>query len=169
VAAARLHMPPRRRMLRLRLPVWRHLALRRRMPWLPLPVWRHLVLRHRMARVPGLGWPRLTLLRHVSCHLLLASHPNGLASLHHMRPPKSQPLASLRRSRVRLAQWNERGRTPLHLHPRREEASAATNRPAGKPLAIRSLARVPGRVKLARSGKFRFPRVATEMEMQIGR
>jgi hypothetical protein len=142
---------------------------RRRMPRLRLPVWRHLALRLRMARVPDLGWPGLTLVRHVSCHLLLASHPNGLALLHHMLPPKSQPLASLRRYPVRLAQWNERGSTPVHLHPRREDASAATNRPAGKPLAIRSLARVPARVKLARSGKLQLPRVATEMEMQIGR
>jgi hypothetical protein len=142
---------------------------RLRMPQLRLPVWRHLALRRRMARVPGLGWPRLTLLRHVSCRLLLASHLHGLTSLHHMLPPKLQPLTSLRRHPVRLAQWNERGSTPFHLHPRREDASAATNRLTGKPLAIRSLARVPARVKLARSGKLQLPRVAIEIEMQIGR
>jgi hypothetical protein len=124
-----------------------HMLAQRRMPR-RLPIWRHHVLRRRVPRLPGLGWLRLTLLRHVSCHLLFASHPNGLPSHHPMLPPTSQPLTSLRRYPVRLVR-NERGHTPLHLHPRREDASAATNRPMGKPLVVRSLARAPARVKLA--------------------
>jgi hypothetical protein len=152
VAEAQHHMLPRRRMPRLRLPIWRHHVLRRRVP-----------------RLPGLGWPRLTLLRHASCHLLFANHLNGLTSQHPMLPPTSQPLTWLRRYPVRLARLNERGNTSLHLHPRREDASAATNRPTGKPLAIRSLARAPARVKLPRSAKLQLPRVVTEIETQIGR
>ena len=52
------------------------LGLPSRMPPLRLPVWRHLALRRRMARGPGPGWPRLTVLRHVSRHLLHGSRLN---------------------------------------------------------------------------------------------
>jgi hypothetical protein len=175
VAEPRLHMPPRRRMP-LRLPVWRHLALRRR-----------------MALVPGLGWPRLALLRHVSRHLLHGSRLNELALRHDLLPPKSQlraacrstPLLAgarrpvwmarpqnptrLRRYPALLARWNERRSTPLHLQPRREDASAATNRPKGNPLASRSLVTVPPLVKLAQSPSPPSRQIASEIEMQIGR
>ncbi len=181
-------MPPRRRMPPLR--------LTSRAPQLRLPIARHLALWRRMPRAPGPGWPRLTPLRHVSRHLLHDSR-NELTSLHRMLPPRSQlqtsplraacrstPLLAgaqrpvrvarpqnptrLRRYPALLARWNERGSTPLHLQLRREDASAATNRPKGNPLATRSLAPVRPRVKLVQSPSPPSPQIATEIEMQIG-
>jgi hypothetical protein len=199
VAEARLHMPqPRRRVPPLRLHVpspLRHvpqLRLPNRVPPPPLPAWRHLALRRRIARGPDLGWLCLALLRPVSRPLLHGSRLSELTWLRRMLPPKSQPLTSpLRaagrrtpllagagrtvcprpqnRMRLRLCPTflarRESESTPLRLHLRREDAFEATNRPKGKPLANRS----PARVEWARSGKLQLPRVATEIEMQIGR
>jgi hypothetical protein len=177
-----------------------HIPLRRRMPPLPLtsrapprlPKARHLALRRRMGRGPGPGWPRLTLLRHVSRHLLHDSR-NALMSPHRMLPPRlasplraacrSTPLLAgarrpvarpqnqsrLRRYPALLARRNERGSTPLHLHLLRKDDSAATSRLKGNPLATRSLIMVAPRVKLAQSPSPLSPQIATEIEMQIGR
>lgn len=191
MAEARLHMPPpRRRVPPLRLhmpsPLRRvpQLQLPSRVPPPPLTAWRHLALRRRIARALDPGWLCLTL-HHVSRHPLHGSRLSELTWYRRMLPPKSQPLTSpagrstpllagagrpqnpmqLRRCPTFLARRIEPESTPLHLHPRREDASEATNRPKGEPLANRSLARVES----ARSGKLPLPRGATEIEMQIGR
>ena len=180
-------MPPRRRMPPLR--------LTSRAPQLRLPIARHLALRRRMARAPGPGWPRLTPLRHVSRHLLHDSR-NELTSPHRMLPPRSQlqtsplraacrstPLLAgaqrpvrvarpqnptrLRRNPALLARWNEREARRCTFSSA-GDASAATNRPKGNPLATRSLAPVRPRVKLVQSPSPPSPQIATEIEMQIG-
>lgn len=177
--------PPRRRVPQLRLP--------NRVPPPPLPAWRHLALRRRIALGPDPGWLCLTLLRHVSRPLLHGSRLSELTWLRRVLPPKSQPLTSplraagrrtpllagagrtvcplsqnpmrLRRCPTFLARRNEPESAPLHLHPLRQDAFEATNRPKGKPLANRSLVRVES----ARSGKPPLPWGAIEIEMQIGR